>query len=214
MCGLAHGCLLAAIAHVMQEQFGTYYIPASYTYTQLHPYGSHPLTDPLFSSAGLRVVHDGAAFDRVERTDLVARSCDALDTLHVCWQDFRLRNCSACQKCLRTMATLDLVGARERARSFDWSTYSLDRVAAARLPMEDERAFFVEIAQAARARGHLGLTRAAETAVSSSRRRARMKNAADSTRRFAVRTIKSHRLTRSIWNAAKALRDQLSALSC
>jgi hypothetical protein len=208
MADMAHGCLLAAIAHLMEEQFDTYVIPATHHYGHLNPYGSHPLTDPLFSSKGLRIVHDGAAFDRVERTELVAGSSDALKVLHVCWQDFMLGNCSKCEKCVRTMATLDLVGARERARTFDWSIYSLAAVAAAWLPTESERGFFVEIVHAARARGDAALAQAAQTALASSRRRARRIHVADTIRLFTVRNIKSYRLTRSVWNGLKAVRDK------
>ena len=211
MSHMAHGCLLAAIAHLMEQQFRVYVIPATHSYSQLHPYGSHPLTDPLFSSAKVQIEHDGAAFDRIERTELVAGSTDAMAVLHVCWQDFSLGNCSRCEKCLRTMATLDLVGGRENARTFDWSTYSLERVAAAWLPTESERAFFVEIARAARARGRVTLAQAAEAALTSSRRKARLRNVGETMRLFVVRNIKSHRLTRSIWYGLKARRDRARA---
>jgi hypothetical protein len=208
MCDMAHGCLLAAFAHLMQDRFDVYLIPATHHYARLHPYGSHPLTDPLFSSASLRVVHDGAAFDRIERTEFVARSDEALSVLHVCTRDFNHGNCSTCQKCLRTMATLDLVGARERARSFDWSGYSLDRVATAWLPTESERSFFIQIARAARAQGRLDLAQSAETAIATSQRRARQREMRNAARLFLVRTAKSNPLTRSAWNGLKALRDR------
>lgn len=206
MCNMAHGCLLAAFAHLMQDQFDTYIIPATHHYAHLHPYGSHPLTDPLFSSAALRVVHDGAAFDRIERTELVARSDEALSVLHVCSKDFNLGNCSTCQKCLRTMATLDLMGARARARTFDWSGYSVARVAAAWLPTESERAFFIQIARAARARGRLDLAQSAETAIATSRRRTRRRDMRDAALQFLVRTVKSNPLTRTAWYGLKAVR--------
>ena len=206
MCNMAHGCLLAAFAHLMQDRFDTYVIPATHHYAQLHAYGSHPLTDPLFSSAALRVVHDGAAFDRIERTEFVAGSDEALSVLHVCSKDFNLGNCSTCQKCLRTMATLDLVGARARARTFNWSGYSLDGVAAAWLPTESERAFFSQIACAARARGRHDLARAAEAAIATSRRRTRQRELRHAAERFLVRALTSNPVTRTAWKRVKALR--------
>ena len=208
MCNMAHGCLLAAVAHLMQHQFDTYIIPASHHYAQLHPYGSHPLTDPLFSSGALRVVHDGAAFDRIERTEFIARSDEALSVLHVCSKDFNVGNCSTCQKCLRTMATLDLLGARARARTFDWSGYSLDRVSAAWLPTANERAYFIQIEQVARARGRLDLAQSAQTALATSHRRTRKREMRDAVRLFLVRTAKSNPVTRSVWNGLKALRER------
>lgn len=213
MCNMAHGCLLAAVAHLMQHEFDTYIIPATHHYAHLYPYGSHPLTDPLFSSAALRVVHDGAAFDRIERTEFVARSDEALSVLHVCSRDFHHGNCSTCQKCLRTMATLDLVGAAGRARTFDWPGYSLDRLAGAWLPTESERAFFVQIARAARDRGRLDLARSAEEAIAASRRRARHRERRDAARRFLVRAIKSNPVSRAAWNGLKAFRDRRRPLA-
>jgi hypothetical protein len=208
MVGLSHGCLLAAIAHTMAARFGAYVIPATHSFSHLQPLGSHPLTDPLFSSSTLRVVHDGAAFDRVERTRVVAQSVDALSALHVCWQDFRQGNCSKCQKCLRTMATLVFLGAKERAISFDWSGFSLERLAATWLPTQSERDFFRELADAARAKGDLHLSRALDTAVVSSRRKAMVLDAARSTWRLTLRGIKSTVITRSMWNALRALRSR------
>jgi hypothetical protein len=209
MIGYAHGCLLAAITHMMEEHFATYIIPASHQYAHLMPYGSHPLTDPLFSSAKLRVVHDGAAFDRVERTAAVTHSSHALSVLHVCWQDFRRGNCSECQKCLRTMATLDLLGARERAVSFDWSAYSLERLGSTWLPADSDRAFFGEIADAARARGRMDLVKAIETAIARSRRRARQLEALGVARKAFDRVIKSNALTRRFWTATRPIRAGL-----
>lgn len=209
MVGLAHGCLLAAIAHTMEAHFGTYIIPATHSYSHLQPLGSHPLTDPLFSSSALQIVHDGAAFDRVERTRVVARSSEALTALHVCWQDFRQGNCSSCQKCLRTMATLHLLGARERAVSFDWSRFSLEQLAATWLPTASDRAFFREIAGEARAKGDLALGRAVESAILCSRRKALVRDAVRSTWRVILRGVKSNAITRSVWNGLRALRTSV-----
>lgn len=207
MVGLAHGCFLAAIAHLMEAHFDTYIIPATHSFSHLSPFGSHPLTDPLYSSSALRIVHDGAAFDRVERTRVVAGSNDALSVLHVCWQDFRTGNCSKCEKCLRTMATLDLLGARDRASTFDWSEYPLERLARAWLPNESQRHFFTEIASQARAEGRLDLSRAVEAAASASRRKARFRQAISATWRTLLRAIKSNRITGGVWNGLRWLKS-------
>ena len=82
--------------------------------------GSHPMTDPLLGSRSLRVVHDGASFTRVEKTQRVAQSDAALTAIRVCWESRKYSNCSECRKCLITMVTLDLLGYKDRASSFDW----------------------------------------------------------------------------------------------
>lgn len=209
MMGYAHGCLLAAIAHLMEAHVGCFIIPASHHYAHLMPYGSHPLTDPLFSSAAVRVVHDGAAFDRVQRTGIVARSPDALSVLHVCWQDFTRGNCSECQKCLRTMATLDLFGAKEMAASFNWSKYSTESLASAWLPTQSERAFFAEIARAARARGRIDLAGATEAALARSRRKGRWLDAIAVAKAAVRRVVRSNAITRSLWTVTRPLRAWL-----
>jgi hypothetical protein len=58
---------------------------STYSYSNLAPWGSHPLTDPLLSTLGTRVIHDDAAFSRIEKTEFIARREMALRTLRVCW---------------------------------------------------------------------------------------------------------------------------------
>jgi hypothetical protein len=209
MNAFAHGCLLASVAHLFDAHFDTYIIPASHSYADLMPYGSHPLTDPLFSSSSLRIVHDGAAFGRFERSAQVARSDLALSVLHVCFSDFRTGNCSRCQKCLRTMAALDILDAKARATTFDWSDYSTERLASTWLPTANERSYFVEVAEQARARGREDVARAAERAVETSRRRARVIDSFQSVKTPVVRAIKSNRITARGWEAMRRARRTL-----
>ncbi len=72
--------------------------------------GSHPLTDPLHSTTRTAVVLYGEDYDRFERTAFIAHSALAMDTLRVCWKSTTGVNCGNCDKCLRTMATLDILG--------------------------------------------------------------------------------------------------------
>jgi hypothetical protein len=168
---LAHGALLASIVHLLGRRYREYIIPASSSYDRLYPWGSHPMCDPLLSASDLRVVHDGASFDRFERTELVARHDDALAMLQVCGRNgYGQGNCSRCQKCLRTMCTLDILGARERAKSFDWSDYSLKRLCHVKLPSINEQLYFVRIAERADRAGRPELASAARSSLAHSRR--------------------------------------------
>ncbi len=108
---LSHGAFLAALVHMMGERYKEFIIPGTNDYGYLKSWGSHPLTDPLLAASDLLISHDGASFTRTERTERVAQSAAALDVLYVCWQDRDVGNCSRCEKCLRTMATLDILGA-------------------------------------------------------------------------------------------------------
>ena len=53
-----------------------------------------------------------------------------LDTLHVCWQERSADNCGTCEKCLRTLIALEVLGARERAATFPREPLGLSRLAA------------------------------------------------------------------------------------
>lgn len=190
----AHGCFLAGMVHLLDRRYRTYVIPATHCYTNLMPWGSHPLTDRLLSSRNLAVVNDGNSFHRVDRTRPIAQSDEALAVLHVCWQDRREGNCSRCEKCLRTMATLDLLGARDRAATFDWSGYSMESLARADLRNENTLTYFHDIATAADEAGRPDVALAARTALARSTRKLRLK-----------RLVNANPVTRAAWSAARAV---------
>lgn len=86
----------------------TLYVPASHDAKELEPFRSHPLTDPLLSNGATKVVHHGM-ISRVEKTISIAQSDQALAFLRVCNASDQF-NCGECEKCLRTMATLAVIG--------------------------------------------------------------------------------------------------------
>ena len=63
---VAHGCALGTAGLILERRYRTLLIPSTHRYDDLEPWGSHPLTDPLLSTHSLRVIHDGAAFGRVD----------------------------------------------------------------------------------------------------------------------------------------------------
>lgn len=106
---LAQSFGLYAVAHLLG--FERTFIGASFTYSELFPWGSHPLVDPLWSNGATALVHDGAGARRSEKIRLIASKQEWLAALRVCW----LRpqgNCGSCPKCARTMLTLELLGLR------------------------------------------------------------------------------------------------------
>jgi hypothetical protein len=109
-----HGAALAAVAHVLSPSFREVLIGGTHTYADLFPWGSHPVADPLLSSDRVRLVHDGADADRVEKTIAVAGSDVALRHLRVCWENRDgTYNCGQCRKCLRTQIALRIAGKLE-----------------------------------------------------------------------------------------------------
>jgi len=103
-----HGAALASVALALERRYRQVLIPASNMYPDLVPWGSHPLTDALFSSWSVRVRDDGAAYDRADKVRAIGTSPIALRHLRVCWQAAgRGGNCGRCEKCLLTMLMLD-----------------------------------------------------------------------------------------------------------
>jgi hypothetical protein len=109
---LAHGAALAAIGHLLFPTFRRIYIASTHTYANLHPCGTHPVLDHLWSSESLEFVHDGCEATRVKKVSLISRYEIALQSLRVCWKNPNSSyNCGRCEKCLRTMINLKVNNA-------------------------------------------------------------------------------------------------------
>lgn len=116
---LAHGAALAGVGHALGARYDTILIGSSSGYRDLRPWGSHPLTDPMFSSTSVRILHDGAEFSRMQKVEYVVRSAIALRHLRTCWQSPTGDNCQRCNGCYRTMLALDALGALDECATFD-----------------------------------------------------------------------------------------------
>lgn len=74
--------------------------------------------DHLWSTEQCRIEHHGSHLTRTQKIELVAEHQDALDVLRVCWRHVDRYNCGECEKCLRTMVALEIVGALNRCPTF------------------------------------------------------------------------------------------------
>ncbi len=175
---LTHGAALACVGHLLSNKFKTMLIGSTHDFGHLAPWGSHPLADPLYSSAHMAFVHHGGVATRVEKTARICEEPEAAATLRVCWRSRSASNCSQCSKCLRTMVTLDLLDKRRLGRSFDWIDYSLDRVANVYLMHQSDVDFALEIRDAAQERGRDDIVRAIDRSVARSKRLRPLKAAA------------------------------------
>jgi hypothetical protein len=126
---LAHGAALAGVAHALSGAYRTVLLGSSAGYGDLRFWGSHPLTDPMFSSSRLAFLHDGAAFMRVQKTEYVVRSPIAMRHLRVCWKSTAGDNCGACNNCIRTMLALEALGVLEQSATFSREQLDLGRAA-------------------------------------------------------------------------------------
>lgn len=117
------GGALAAAGHVLGESIGRLLIASSYPTNHLVPYGSHPRLDPCHASTRLAVDHHASSGWRFEKLRVIADDPLARAHLRVCWENRSSEgNCSRCEKCLRTMLTLEAVGRREAFPTFDRET--------------------------------------------------------------------------------------------
>jgi 7-cyano-7-deazaguanine synthase in queuosine biosynthesis len=134
---LYHGPMLAAVALLLG--FPRTYIPATHTFLELMPWGSHVLHDPLWSTEATEIVHDGAEASRTDKVAAIADSPEVGRTLRVCFQNTAAYNCGVCEKCLRTRLALRLVGKRvETLAPLD----SVEPVSRLRIKDEPMLAFF------------------------------------------------------------------------
>ena len=144
---LNFGSCLASVAHVLG--FPKIYIPSSETYNDLHPLGSHPLTDPLWSNEATEIIHDGAHLKRTQKTRLLIENDVIMDNLVVCWEKPN-NNCCKCQKCIRTMITLKLLGVNSLAFP---SELRLRNVARIRIKSSYYRKYFYDNLELAEQKG-------------------------------------------------------------
>ena len=125
---LAHGPGFAGVALALERRFHTVYLAGSGSYRDFHPWASHPVTDPLFSTWQTSIVFDAAEYLRTDKIERLAESETALRSLRVCFETESDTNCGVCGKCQRTMLVLDLCGALARCATFPRTTIDLRHI--------------------------------------------------------------------------------------
>lgn len=120
------GAVLAASALVLEGLFRRFYIPASHKYSAFMPLeGAHPLIDHWLSTETMEMIHDGSDSSRVEKTAVLSNWPETYSRLRVCFgrtafneNTGQVENCCQCEKCVRTMISLELLGALSRYNTF------------------------------------------------------------------------------------------------
>jgi hypothetical protein len=137
----AHGLALIAVARMLAGYIDEVRIPSSYSIDEQEPWGSWLETDPLLSDERLRIVHDACEARRMDKVKRLATEPLALKYLRVCWgREDGMYNCCRCEKCIRTMTSLAILGVLKDADAF---TLPLEprRVASVCLPGPGVRIF-------------------------------------------------------------------------
>ena len=137
----AHGLALIAVARMMAGTLNEVRIPSSFSIAEQKPWGSWLLTDPLFADERMQIVHDACEADRMDKVKSLARESLFLRHVRVCWERMDgMSNCCQCEKCLRTMTSLSIIGALQQATAFGLPL-DVARVAAVCLPRPGLRMF-------------------------------------------------------------------------
>lgn len=160
-----HGAALAAVAAFTSGTVSTMFFASTRTYGELAPWGSHPVLDHLWSGDSLEIVHDGAESSRLEKIVAISHDEVALQHLRVCWRTREELNCSVCEKCVRTMTSLEILGRLDDSVPFR-GPLDLAAVSAVELHDAGKLSFSRSNAAAARAAGREDIAAAVETSIS------------------------------------------------
>ena len=172
-----HGSVLAGTALALGGRLRSCTIPSSHAYSELLPWGSDPLLDPLWSTESLQIVHDGCEARRTDKVKRLARWPLVLQHLRVCWPDWTQDyNCGRCEKCIRTMIGLHLAGVLDRSATFPQRLDPKDIRSIRLITGESSLAFMVELLSVLRERpADRHLAQALEHVVRTERMRVRMR---------------------------------------
>ena len=115
--GRCLGGSLVSLGYFM-EGIGSFMLSASFPYTVNSPRGTHWLSDPLWSSCDLKVIHAGAEMRRLDKIQSLVQEEMVQDYLRVCEEQHSAKNCSHCEKCLRTMLAIEQFGELDKFNVF------------------------------------------------------------------------------------------------
>ena len=115
-----------------------------------------PILLPLCSTESLDCASVGGHYTRPEKTDIVAQMPLARRALDVCWlPDGDTINCGHCEKCKRTLLTLEILGRlQDLAPLFNLAAWAAERDAYVLSIHASANPYHQEIVKLARARGY------------------------------------------------------------
>ena len=102
-----YGPAIASVLLLMSENYNYCYMPSCNDYSVLVPRGSHIIINYLWNCDGLKFIYDGAEASRIEKVDFISDNDEVRKNLRVCYSSNDKYNCCKCEKCIRTMASLE-----------------------------------------------------------------------------------------------------------
>jgi len=170
---LGHGVGMGSAGLHLAGMFDRILIPSTDGYREHGPWGSHVFLDHHMSTSTLHFIHDGPAATRLDKTKVVVESPVALSSLRVCWEGGTSSNCGECEKCIRTMVALELLGALEPCTTFEANRVDVRKVAridTAPKEIGPLRLYYQEMLIEARQRGKGDLAKALDRSLRRSAR--------------------------------------------
>lgn len=165
-----YNSVLASVAHLFGV-FDRVLITGEFDYEVQPKMGSSWLVDRLWSNENLEIVGVGGRFNRVQRTEQIADHPAVRKSLRVCWENpDGAYNCGRCSKCLRTMVTLEALGALEQTETFP-AEIDLELLADQEVPLQPQLIFWEEVLDLARRTGRADLERPVTLVVANGRRK-------------------------------------------
>lgn len=116
---------LSACAHVCQTRFNKLYIAGHGTCSNLGVWGSHPALDHYLSSDHMQILHETDSNHRSAKIASIIKHEVVKKNLRVCFgpltfdqKNNRVTNCGRCEKCIRTIVALYLLGIIDECETF------------------------------------------------------------------------------------------------
>lgn len=162
---MSHGAAISGFVILLSSHHNRFYFPASYSYADQYPWGSHPLIDPLWSTEYLKVIHDGAEATRVEKTRKISDNPSAQQHLRICFQKKGDYNCGECSKCIRTKIALELSGVLEKFETLD-NTIDLAHLESLGIKSQSDLVFATENLNFSREKGRDDIASTLENMIS------------------------------------------------
>ena len=123
------GAALVSVAHAFSGRISHVLIASDFPIRHVIPWGSHPILISGYCSFDLDCSLYGSRHSRLEKIRFIANWDVGLANLRVCLTNPPDKlNCGRCEKCLRTMLALLIVGKLKDAGCFEHNEISADMI--------------------------------------------------------------------------------------
>lgn len=113
-----YGPAIASVVLLMSSIYKVCLMPSCNDYSVLVPRGSHILINHLWGCDSVEFTYDGAESSRIEKVEYISDNSIVQEHLRVCYSSNNEYNCCECEKCIRTMVSLEAIGKLNQVKTF------------------------------------------------------------------------------------------------